>query len=129
MKPQEIVAEAVRERGYRDGWTPAEFLARQLMKLQEELAEAAALVNIKGQDGGWRYDAAHAGMRARLAFDRAQPLSVAVADPTKLRTELADIQVVLFNAAEALSFLLEDFFDIEDAAIEKATSDITRGVR
>ena len=116
---QDTVAANVAARGYRDGWTQEQFVARQLAKLQEETSEAVYCLTTSKYWAGHSEDA---GESAAKAFrDRDAWLSPMV-NFSRLRSELADIQVVIFAAA-ALDF------DIVQAAIDKSGADITRGVR
>lgn len=127
MNAQEIVAANVAARGYRDGWTAEQFVARQLAKLTEELSEVVCDVafpssNTRGVD--WRVSVSMAGLSGRWLFDdRPAWENISLDDPDAIRAELADMQVVLFAAAQALDF------DIAQAAIDKSSADVARGVR
>lgn len=126
MNAQTIVAANVAARGYRDGWTAEQFVARQLAKLTEELAEGAtgALVTNPGCLPSWLAVLSDAGILARKAFDRRDVWrDIPLVNPDALRSELADMQVVLFAAAAALDF------DVVQAAIDKSSADVARGVR
>jgi NTP pyrophosphatase (non-canonical NTP hydrolase) len=120
MNAQEIVAANVAARGYRDGWALGQLAARQIAKLTEELAELA-----KAIDGNmvWLDTLEDAGRQARLAFDYAP----AWADVKLIRNvaedELPDVAVPLFVLADILSM------DIVQAAIDKSSADVARGVR
>ena len=123
MNAQEIVAANVAARGYRDGWTAEQFVARQLCKMMEELGEA--LWYIHGIDRlDFAADLPDVGEAARIAFDDKEAWNKArIAKPDALRAELADMLVVLFAAAAALDF------DVVQAAIDKSSADVARGVR
>lgn len=122
MTEQREVYEYVSERGYRGGWSLAQFAVRQVLKLIEEIAEMALVVDF--QDVMTRATIAAAGSLARATFDGMQATSRAtVRDYDALREELADIQVVVFALAEALDF------DVVQAAIRKSRADVARGVR
>lgn len=123
MNAQEIVAANVAARGYMAGWTTEQFVARQLAKLTEELSEALACMHDPGWHHEWTYDAHMAGRLAREDFDRKVLWDTVTVDAYALRSELADMQVVLFAAAAALEF------DITQAAIDKSSADVPRGVR
>ena len=131
MNAQEIVAANVAARGYANGWTAEQFVARQLCKMTEELGEASdqivstASVSPISRNVLWWIDKlGDAERRARIAFDNpADWCNFKFSDPDALRSELADMQVVLFAAAEALGF------DVVQAAIEKSSKDVERGVR
>jgi hypothetical protein len=123
MNAQEIVAANVAARGYRDGWTAEQFVARQLCKLTEELAEGACNALLDPLSP-WLSSLSDAGVLARKAFDRPHLwVSSTIFDFDALRSELADMQVVLFAAAAALDF------DVVQAAIDKSGADVARGVR
>lgn len=132
MTPQERVYQSVSDRGYTRNWTDDQFLARQLAKLTEEVAEAVGGVAVDAwtptQD--WLEQLHWAGQSARAAFDDAEMWDNAgPEDAVALRKELADCQVVLFCAAQALARHTGESFDVVTAAVEKATADVTRGVR
>ena len=140
MTEQHEVFELVKARGYLDDWTVAQFLCRQVVKLQEELAELSikALPNL----GAWRQYAnfqQSAGALASARFDEPRERSIDywrdsarrvsnVSRIMEIREELADMQVVLFCAAEAVSLMMEPF-DVAEVALEKAKDDVERGVR
>ena len=62
-------------------------------------------------------------MSAARAFRNRDAWIAPLVDFDKLRAELADMLVVLFAAAQALDF------DIVQAAIDKSSADVPRGVR
>ena len=130
---QARVAEATRRRGYREGWTAVQFAARQVAKLQEELAELALGVHFNaGEATGAEADVMIAGGSCKALFDRGDwsqaELSPAF-DLDYLRGEIADLQVVVFNLAAAVAEIAEEPFDVAAAAVRKATKDVKRGVR
>ena len=134
MKPQQKVAEATARRGYLDGWSDVQLLARQCAKLQEELAELADSIDLSGnyRDRYLQNLIRDAGSAARVQFDAPRDRwgsSIPPLRMDRIRQELADCQVVLFNAAYALERLTGQPFDIVEAAVEKATADIERGIR
>jgi hypothetical protein len=134
MDAQRKVAESVAKRGYRDGWTAEQFLARQACKLVEELAELTLTV-AKIWPGGrlywnWQQRMNIAGKLARLSFDDpAEWADVAVLDIKAAMEEAADMQVVLFNIAAAIEEATGQPWDIVQAAVDKASGDEARGVR
>ena len=72
----------------------------------------------------------NAGASARWLFDSEEKwVDQDVPEPEALAKELADLQVVLFCAAAALGELTGEPFDVVQAAREKATADVARGVR
>lgn len=140
MIEQREVFELVKARGYLDDWTLGQFLCRQVVKLQEELAELteSALPNTPGWRGELRATL-YAGNKARHRFDLSWETSLQhwrdaakhvsnVSRIMEIREELADLQVVLFCAAQAISLILEPF-DVVEAALEKAEGDVEKGVR
>lgn len=126
MNAQEIVAANVAARGYRDGWAAEQFVARQLCKLTEELGES--LDQIGGLDAWadtqWLTAGYDAGLAARGFFDDESGWGgVYLENPAAIRSELADMLVVILAAAQALDF------DVVQAAIDKSAADVARGVR
>lgn len=127
--PQQLVAEAIRARGYRAGWTPAQFAARQVTKLTEELSELARYVEVDDLDYVvWLWDLRDVGELAREAFDNGSWDGV-VEDVERVKDELADIQVVVFVLADVLGEMSGGEFDVVKAAMCKSAKDISRGVR
>lgn len=132
MREQEQVYRAVVARGYRNDWTAEEFLARNLAKMQEELAEATQFVNVANLNGAIQT----VGDYSRWCFDIGarsfwqQPIKDWCSDRIDLlQGELADMQVVLFCLAAALDEISDGGFDVIEAALHKATQDVERGVR
>ena len=132
---QKQVYEQVARRGYREGWTPEQFAARQVGKLQEELGELAEKVVFFGGyenplDEDLQWVIQRAAAKARERFDQETPWHTAGV-LEDLRDELADCQVVLFCLAEAVNEMAGETldFDIARAAIEKAIVDQKRGKR
>ena len=127
MNAQTIVAANVAARGYMAGWTREQFVARQLCKMTEELAEAARQITPSTYEhrrlGDWLEALQDAGIAARLAFDERSEWTGLIHISRLAPSELADMQVVLFAAAQALDF------DIVQAAIDKSSQDVARGVR
>lgn len=124
---QDTVAANVAARGYRDGWTQEQFVARQLCKLTEELAEAARQITPSTYEhcglSGWLEALQDAGIAARLAFDERSEWTGKIHISRLASAELTDMMVVLLAAADALGFY------ILPAAIEKSSADVARGVR
>ena len=79
------------------------------------------------RDPGWNHywtdDVFTAGRCAREDFDRKVLWDTVAINEVPLRSELADMLVVLFTAAQALDF------DVVQAAIDKSSADVARGVR
>lgn len=121
---QLAVAQAVAARGYRTGWSKSEFVIRQVEKLIEEVAEIAGEVPLAPD---LDVEIGVAGERARNIFTRQKP-GFSPGEPDEeqvaaVQKELADLQVVIFCLADELGF------DVQQAAFDKATKDIQRGVR
>jgi len=136
MTIQEQVAEAVAARGYREGWTAEQFAARQVAKLAEELGELQCVFFLSGKRN-WGGDSlehaiddvgafASERFNDRHDWNDARPVPGALATA---RAELADIQVVVFALASALSEIDGEPFDVMQAALDKATADVERGRR
>ena len=129
MNAQKQVAENTVARGYRDGWTAEQFAARQVCKLVEELNELDGSFN--NYFHSWRRDLNNAAIDAKLFFDGDlgdwNDAKLWTAQSAKL--ELADIQVVVFNLAQALAEITGEPFDVIQAAVDKSAADVTRGVR
>jgi NTP pyrophosphatase (non-canonical NTP hydrolase) len=124
---RDIITRNVARRGYRKGWTLDQFIARNIAKLQEELAEASEHVRGDGFLGDviWR-----AGRAARGTFDLHEAWSGAVVtDPEKLREELADVMVVILNMAAVVEELTGRDYDVVWEAVRKSQEDVARGVR
>lgn len=130
---QAEVSTAVAERGYHDGWTEEQFLARQLAKLLEELAEMAAHLHLDpGQE--LRDILQEAGQLARALFDdpavwRLSGTIHGARSVEELKNELADVQVVVYCMAESLVRLSGEPYDVVQAARMKGWADRERGVR
>ena len=114
-------------RGYREGWTPEQFLARQISKLAEELAEVVYCV--RGLDTNLALAILHAGSIARTQFDDKEYWQDNIEIKDGIESEIADCQVVVFNMAESLTEITGQMFDVSEAAVEKSSADKERGVR
>lgn len=132
VNEQNQVAENTRLRGYRQRWTAQQFAARQVAKLQEELGELARYVRVGvGQvTPWWNMDITHAARMCREVFDEFDVWKHAdIVSIDKAKAELADLQVVIFNLANALAEISGEAFDVVQSAVDKSTADIERGVR
>lgn len=139
MIEQSEVYAMVAQRGYCAGWTHAQFLCRQVTKLQEEMAELAE--ETLPNNSHWRdvlRATIYAGNKAAERFDSVvagpfwQEAGAHVCEAgtmERIKDELADLQVVLFCAAQAASLLTGKGFDVVEAALEKAECDVERGIR
>ncbi len=126
---QDQIVEAVRSRGYLEGWTNEQLAARQAMKLFEEVAELSEC------SGGLPVDPKQCGNmmrviddmgrwdeKVRAAFDGGDCGTIFITDAAK--RELFDIIVVCSVLAHALGV-----DDMMQGALDKARADIERGVR
>lgn len=122
--PQDAVVESVDRRGYRKGWTDEEFLARQLVKLLEELGELADCMILPQRVRNLLLPAA---AKAKALFDNKEIWSGSrwrsEKDELNAVKELADMQVVMFCAADAMQV------DASAQAVSKAKKDAKRGTR
>lgn len=127
MNEQNQVAANTAKRGYRHQWTAQQFAARQVAALQEELGKLARYVRVgTGRvTPWWNLDITRAAHAARDAFDRFDVWKHAdIVSIDKAKSELADIQVVVFNLASALAEIGGEPFDVAQVAVEKSAADI-----
>ena len=126
MSAQGQTVASVARRGYLDGWTDGELLARQVVKLAEELAELAECID--GDDPvllDFLRILRRLNRPARRLFDRhAAFVGAECVNTIAAIAELTDCQVVIHVAAHALGVP-----DVGYAAQVKALSDEARGVR
>lgn len=121
---------AVRLRGYLNGWSPSQFLARQAAKMAEELGEASVemssylpvalftTIQAAADEGKYHFD----HEKWKEGYWDQENLE-------RLWNEISDMQVVLVCMAMAANALLDDQRDLLKAALLKAAGDIPRGVR
>ena len=128
MSIQSEIVEAVRSRGYLEGWTNGQLAARQVMKLVEEVGELLdyltwhnSLPNHEEIFQTW-YRSRDTAISARGAFDGGECGTI-FSTPDTIK-ELADIIVVCSVLAHALGV-----DDMMQGALDKANADIARGVR
>jgi hypothetical protein len=129
---QSEVYNFVVDRGYREGYSAEQFIARQVAKLQEELWELAQRVDLPIQV----YRTIElAGKTSKEWFDKGKfSLDDTSCAVWGLQQELADIQVVVFCLAEELSKMQSaqggvKRVDITKLALDKARKDVQRGIR
>ncbi len=133
MSIQSEIVEAVRKRGYLEGWSKEQLAARQVMKLAEELRELLLIADGElssdeyGDDVFERIKDAqdkidYAGRAAKYAFDKGDCGTIISDDDAK--KELFDIIVVCSILAYALGV-----DDMMQGALDKANADVKRGVR
>ena len=126
MSAQAQTVASVARRGYLDGWNDDELLARQVVKLQEELGELASVVEADDPVlSDFLATIVKIGKPARRIFDRkAAFVGATVVDTQAAIHELTDCQVVIYVAAHGLHVP-----NIGFAASVKALADEARGVR
>jgi NTP pyrophosphatase (non-canonical NTP hydrolase) len=126
--PQQDLAELVGQQGYREGWTPEQFIARQVCKLAEEVGELAQHVDLPGRLGPL---IASTGTIARWTFDQDRTWQDGGAScaPHALMAELAGVQVVVFCLAEELARLTSEDYDIVERALVRVATGTMRGKR
>jgi len=131
MSEQRVIYNAVKQRGYIDGYTPQQLAARQAAKIIEEAAELLSTMSPHFESAPdltdeWFYLRAQtlaAAKTARALFDRNDWNRADVVVMEDAPSEAADCAVVLFTLAETLGI------DLAQMAAEKAESDVKRGVR
>ncbi len=131
-RAQRAVYRAVEKRGYRAGFNVEQFFARQIMKLTEELAELALLVDWDEDTRGFLTLLIYAGKEARRCFDMDMPRRQRLLHHVNLedaKKEIADLQVVVYCLAEALSERMGEPVDAERLALQKSRADVPRGKR
>lgn len=122
---QRGIVAAVADRGYLDGYTIDQRIARQLVKEFEELCEALQSVNADDTDLHLFIQHAHSqGRWARAIFDVPSLFDGVLVDVPTLLDELPDLVVPLAVLADAVGVP-----DMMDLASAKAWADVTRGVR
>lgn len=125
MSAQAQIVASVARRGYLDGWSDEELMARQVVKLAEELGELASTIETDSPKLGFLLaKIVTLGNDARTVFDQRVPFVGATVHSGPAAAELVDIAVVLACAAHALSIS-----DVMAAAATKARGDVARGVR
>lgn len=128
MQNRDEIVAVVRDRGYMDGWTDEQLLARQVVKLAEEVAETLRDANLLLPDNASWHDwygatiaAGDLRLRAWHLFDNGDCGIVGNRDG--LISELADVYVVMSMLEHLLGV------DIAQLALAKARGDVERGVR
>lgn len=123
---------AVEARGYTRGWTRQQLIARQLVKLAEEVGEASQYAILDPEMLGdqprnafdWHVDRLAVLARERFnAADWEWCGTVSDFDELNIADELADVYVVVCMLAHLLGV------DVQSRALDKAQADIARGVR
>ena len=116
----------VADRGYLDGYTVEQRIARQLVKALEETCEALQCVGTLEDSALYDLlvDAARVGQFARAVFDVPSLFDGATVDVPTLIAELPDMVVPLAVLADAVGV-----HDMMAAGLDKARADVARGVR
>lgn len=130
MQYRERIQEYVTERGAFVGRTAQENFVRSVVKLQEELTEVMLSFQLQGDDGVQQVGRAiiNAGEAARHA--RAMKLlgSISPMEMSSIKSELADVYVVLACLVCTIETLSGAPFDIAEAALTKAQTDVIRRI-
>lgn len=120
---QALVAKAVADRGYRQGWTDEQYAARQICKAVEELSELSGAIQNPFQFD-WMAYLEQAEFEARDCFDdKASWEHIKGVKKGIVAIELPDVLIPLLVLAETLGI------DLEQAVREKVLGDVARGVR
>lgn len=117
----------VADRGYLEGYTLDQRIARQLVKALEETCEALQAVTDDNPSGHLATLIVHAfrvGQQARAVFDIPSLFDDVTVDASLLIDELPDMVVPLAVLADAVGVP-----DMLLAGMEKAQADVARGVR
>lgn len=116
----------VADRGYLEGYTLDQRIARQLVKQIEETCEALQCITDcpSRQVAGLITWAGYIGRYARALFDVPSLFDDVVIDVPTLIDELPDMVVPLAVLADAVGVP-----DMMAAALDKAQADVKRGVR
>ena len=127
---QRSIYSNVAKRGYLDRWTHSQFLRRQLVKLLEETSEAFLAADWPPQFNRLKELVTLVKAEAKRVFDdRLFWTDVGGRTPEAVRSELADVQVVLCCAACAYEDERRVSFHLMYEAVSKSNGDIKRGVR
>lgn len=130
---QKTIYEAVIQRGYRDGWTPREFMTRQILKAIEELAELAAYfplpvrvqqyLTLTAELARHSFDNMPKGERDDYSDENSNE------NVAEIASEASDVVIPIFVLAEELRASFRFNHSLSEIAERKATADIRRGVR
>ena len=128
--PQRDVFMSTVKRGYLGKWSIVEFAVRQIAKAMEELAELSETVVASDMRVKNLFaEMQEVGELARTVFDDEAVNWRSGVDYDKFCEELSDLQVVVFNAADAIGIAANETYSSAIAAVKKARADIDRGVR
>ncbi len=130
MQYRERIQEYVTERGAFVGRTAQENFVRSVVKLQEELTEVVLSFQLQGDDEVQQVeraiiDAGEAARRARVMnlLGSISPIAM-----NSIKAELADVYVVLACLVGTIEILSGSPFDIAEAALTKAQTDVMRRI-
>ena len=123
---QRGIVAAVADRGYLDGYTLDQRIARQLVKALEETCEAMQAINAADDPTLSQLvtNAKFIGQWARAVFDVPSLFDGVTVEAQMLIEELPDLVVPLAVLADAVG--VPDMLDLAQA---KAWADVARGVR
>lgn len=126
MDAQQQVAQNTADR---DGWTVERFAARQVCKLVEKLGELSACVRWSTPQFDLQSKLNNATWIAHAALDSGfcDWEKAGMFDAEHAKSELAGIQVAVFNLAAALAEITGEPFDVVQAAVEKSAANVERG--
>ena len=125
---QAEVARLAAERGCRKGWTPEQFIARQVARLAAQIGELPQHVDLPGRLGPLIISTGNIA-RWTFAQDELWREHGTLCTSHALMTELVDVQVVVFCLAEELARLTGEDYDVAERALAKVAADRVRGER
>lgn len=118
----------VKQRGYLDGYTANQLIARNIVKAFEELAEASEHVILDPAERFTPYVEA-IGSFAKERFDSKWWTNCGPTDVELLKSEIADLFVVLSVLVKQIEAHTGSRYDVAELALDKARDDVARGVR
>lgn len=123
---QSSVAEAVKARGAREGWTPEQYAARCVCKLMEELSELEGTIRWEGPYPDWVNLLNDGGDLAREHFRDSEAWTVEGFGTGSARGEVVDLMVGILCLAQVIAEIEGEPFDVLQEALVKAESDVKR---
>lgn len=133
MNTSQLIYQNVKRRGYVTGWTPRQLLARQAVKLLEEVCELFLLFNWASPSDPF-FDLTHLVISTRnearrLFDDRTAWRDTGAVDITQAVSEAGDCRVVLAVIEVAAGQVGGGRVSLEAEALVKSGVDVGRGVR
>lgn len=132
MNFQKVVSDNVKARGYYDNQLPDSLVARHVAKLIEEIGEVTECIyyRLNSIDEIYKFNEhlADTARAARNAFDYGDWSTSQIFTVDDIKSELADVAVVLLSMSEIINATYGDF-DVLQQAVKKSKKDIDRGVR